>query len=207
MTVEPPEIFVAMQYRKTRAEVPLSLKLIRPIWYFAILLAGFLSVYKGLLYLIIDALLIRLSPEKIPPKSKQLLDEAFLAIKERLEREGFKQVARKRKLQRSRDGVEAVVELSAGKYNGTGQIAEFSIYLTRISSELPPNHINHDLIWVSHIQERGEWKAEVDLGQLRIPPRVFAPNLAPRLRRKARIRRAVRLLERCALPWLEAGRG
>jgi hypothetical protein len=201
---EPPEIFVAMEHCEMRGKIPLHFKLIRPFWSLVIYSTSVISAFAELLYLILDALLIQLFPEESAPKPKQLLDAVFQTIKIRLEREGFTQVARKRTLMRSKDGVESVIDFSAGKYNETGQRAELYIYLQRISSEFPPNHINHDLIWISRLQKTGKWKAEVDLGELRFLPRIFRANFAPRLRRAARIRRAVRLIERHALPWLEA---
>lgn len=204
MPDDAPNVFTAMEDGELRAKVPLTLKLIRPFWFAVIFLAGVISVYKGLLYLVIDGILIRLSPELNPPKPKELLDEAFQAIKARLEREGFTQVPRKRVLKRSKDGVEAIVDFGAGKYNETGVNAQFYIYLERTSSARPPNHINHDMIWISRVAETGQWKAQVDLGQLRLLPRVFGPNIAPRLRRKARTRRAISMIERHALPWFAA---
>ena len=166
----------------------------------------FAHLIFGLFWFIFSAPIRQAFQEPDAPLPRELIDDAFTILMDRMKPHGFVREGKKRQLVRKRDGSIDRVGYSARKYNERGLRAEFSIWL---STSAPP--VPFSIPWRGGefvIKNEGHDGLEItiDVGYLRLIPIATVIDLYPSFRRAARTRKAAEMVEKLGIPWFQKRR-
>ena len=146
-----------------------------------------------------------------PPTPRELIDNAFVVLQERMHAHGFCRDGRKRQLVRHRNGRTERIGYSAGKYNVSGGTAEFGVWFEVTAPSHPFSltwRSGENALWD---ENTGGLNIVVCLEQLWLIPDVIDPyrsyfDMYPRFLRSARTQKAAKLTEKLGLRWFEIDR-
>ncbi|WP_086608033.1 hypothetical protein [Erythrobacter donghaensis] len=183
----------------------------KPTWFDLVVSAVlfpiiFTHLCVGLFWLIFSSPIKQAFPERDAPLPRQLIDDAFIVLEQRMNAHGFVREGKKRQLVRSREDAIDRIGYSARKYNERGLRAEFSIWLST-SAPLTPFIIpwrSNEFVTKSEDSDRLE--IQIDPGYLRLVPIATVIDLYPSYRRTARAQKAAKLVEKLGLSWFQKSR-
>lgn len=184
----------------------------KPTWFdrcvdIALMLIVFPQVVVSLFVFIFGILIREAFREPDAKLPREIIDDAFTVLEDRMKVHGFVREGRKRQLVRTEDRRTDRIGYAARRYNERGLTAEFSIWLSKTAPP-PPIQIpwrSGALVVVD--EKTGILTVEVDIHSLSLIPTVFPYiNLYPRFLRTWRVQAAANMVERRALPWLSSDR-
>lgn len=180
----------------------------KPTWleytvHAALLPIIFAHLCFGLFWLIFSAPIKQAFRDPRAPLPRELIDDAFIVLIERMKPHGFVREEKKRQLVRSREGGIDRIGYSARKYNERGLRAEFSIWLSTSAPSFPFSIPWQSGELVTKNESLDGLEISIDLGSLRLIQTALIIDLYPSFRRAARTRKAAELVEKLGLPWFQ----
>lgn len=183
----------------------------KPTWFDLVVSAVlfpiiFTHLCFGLFWLIFSVPIKQAFRERDAPLTRQLIDDAFTVLEQRMKAHGFVREGKKRQLVRSREDAIDRIGYSARKYNERGLRAEFSIWLSTSAPLVPFSIPWRSNEFVVRNESLDGLEITIDVGYLKLIPRATIIDLYPSFRRAARAHKAAEIVEKLGLPWFQKRR-